>query len=242
MPALGPRHKESGPARARSRESADGACYSLFVPLHYEPRYAYPLIVWLHGPGDSPRQLVRIMPLVSVRNFVAVAPQGTGRHVSSDGAAAGFTWEDHDDGCLKARRRVLDCIEVARRECHVSPRRVYLAGFDCGGTMALRLGLEAPARFAGILSFGGGMPPLGAPLRNLGAVRKMPVFLATGQDSEDYPPDRVAADVLLLHAAGLDVVHQRYSCGQCVTPQMLGDMNRWIIDRIRGRREAGPHR
>jgi len=208
--------------------------------MHYEPRYAYPLIVWLHGPGDSQRQLVRIMPLVSVRNFVAAAPQGTARHVSA-GGAAGFTWE-HDVGCVEAHRRVLDCIEVARRECHVSPRRVFLAGFDFGGTMALRLGMEDPATFSGILSLAGPFPPTGSPLRRLGAVRNMPVLLATGQDSEDYPPDRAAADALLLHAAGLDVTHRQYPCGQCLTPQMLADMNRWIIDRIHRQREAGADR
>lgn len=50
--------------------------YSLFGPLHYEANYAYPLIVWLHGPGDDEHQLRRIMPAISLRNYVAVARNG----------------------------------------------------------------------------------------------------------------------------------------------------------------------
>ena len=48
--------------------------HSFFVPLHYEPNYAYPLVVWLHGPGDGHRQLKQVMPHISLRNYVAVAP------------------------------------------------------------------------------------------------------------------------------------------------------------------------
>ncbi len=51
--------------------------FSLFAPLHYEPNYAYPLVVWLHGSGESEQQLRRIMPSISLRNYVAVAPRGT---------------------------------------------------------------------------------------------------------------------------------------------------------------------
>ena len=48
------------------------------APLHYERNYAYPLVVWLHGPGDNERQLQRIMPLVSMRNFVSIGPRSAG--------------------------------------------------------------------------------------------------------------------------------------------------------------------
>ena len=47
--------------------------HALFAPLHYASGYAYPLIVWLHGSGSDERQLQRIMPLVSMQNYVAVA-------------------------------------------------------------------------------------------------------------------------------------------------------------------------
>src|SRR5210317_946248 len=59
-----------------SRSVEDGS-HAFFAPLHYEPKYSYPLMVWLHGPGhDDERQLVRIMPMISMRNYAAAAPRG----------------------------------------------------------------------------------------------------------------------------------------------------------------------
>src|SRR5689334_12243455 len=63
---------------------------ALFGPLHYEPNYAYPLLVWLHGAGDDESQLKRIMPLVSLRNYVGVAIRGT--ETASALSRAGYTW------------------------------------------------------------------------------------------------------------------------------------------------------
>ena len=57
--------------------STRGTDCALFAPLHYEKNYAYPLIVWLHGPGGDEGQLKRIMPCISTRNYAAVAPRGT---------------------------------------------------------------------------------------------------------------------------------------------------------------------
>ena len=33
------------------------ADHSIFSPMHYEQRYSYPLIVWLHGPSGNEQQL-----------------------------------------------------------------------------------------------------------------------------------------------------------------------------------------
>ena len=50
--------------------------HALFAPMHYTPGYAYPLIVWLHGHGGDERQLQRVMPSVSMQNYMAVALRG----------------------------------------------------------------------------------------------------------------------------------------------------------------------
>ena len=68
--------------------------YSVFMPLHYEKNYAYPLIVWLHANGHNERQLAQIMQLVSMRNYVGVAPRGVA--ASAGTAAFGFDWPDHE--------------------------------------------------------------------------------------------------------------------------------------------------
>ena len=56
--------------------SAQDTIHASFAPQHYESGYSYPLLVWLHGPGCDERQLLRIMPQISMRNYVAIAPRG----------------------------------------------------------------------------------------------------------------------------------------------------------------------
>ena len=200
--------------------------HATFAPIHYEPGYAYPLIVWLHGPNGDERQLRRVMPLVSLRNYVAIAPRGT----SADRAARnGFSWQQTTDDIDDAESRVFACVETAQRRFHIHPDRVFLAGIGCGGTMALRIGGNHPAAFAGVASFGGRMPTEHRPLRHVNALRQLPCLVATGRESRDYPEPDVCRDLCLLHAAGCTVALRQYPGGDELTTTMLADLDRWIM-------------
>ena len=54
------------------------ARHALFMPLHYERNYAYPLVVWLHGSGEHEQHLRFVMPQISLRNY------GRGRPLRRD--------------------------------------------------------------------------------------------------------------------------------------------------------------
>ncbi len=206
---------------------------ALFAPLHYEPNYAYPLLVWLHGPGDDETQLKRIMPLVSVRNYVAAAPRGPRREDPSAGKA-GYRWSQAPAELWQAEQNVFEAVEMAQTRYHIAPRRVFVAGFDAGGSMAFRLAMEHPHRFAGVLSLCGAFPTGRAALRRLVDARRVPVFLACGRDSRGYDSHTVCRDLKLFHSAGMEVALRQYPCGQEIAPAMLGDMDRWIMEQVTG--------
>jgi phospholipase/carboxylesterase len=210
-----------------------GTHTSFFAPLHYEPNYAYPLLVWLHGPGDDEGQLKRIMPLVSLRNYVAVAVRGPSPVHRTDGKS-GFTWTRHRADLALADERVFEAIEFAQARFNTSPSRVFLAGFDCGGTMAFRLAMDHPRHFAGVLSLCGEFPSGRTPLRRLVEARRVPIFLCCGRDSRSYPPSAVCDHLRLFHSAGMQVALRQYPCGHEIAPAMLGDMDRWIIEQVAG--------
>ena len=204
---------------------------ALFAPHHYEPNYAYPLLVWLHGPGDDERQLRRIMPHVSLRNYVAVGPRGC---CPPEPRETGFRWRQAADAIEQAEQRVFEAIDVACRRYRVARDRIFVGGFQCGGTMALRIGLRFPQCFAGILSIGGSFPSSMAPLSQLRDIRHLPLLLAQGRDSELYPMDVSCDELRLFHAASLHVTLRQYPCGDELTTQMLHDMDTWMMERIHG--------
>lgn len=205
---------------------------ALFAPLHYEPNYGYPLLVWLHGPADDESQLKRIMPLVSMRNYVAVAP----RAPQVRGAAEGFDWSPSGMGALDhwsaAEQGVFDAVEAGQARFHIAPRRVFIAGFDSGGTMAFRLAMDYPHRFAGVLSLCGRFPNDHTPLKRLALARQVPIFLACGRDSRRYSTGEVCEHLKLFHSAGMNVSLRQYPCGHEMVPAMLADMDRWIMEQI----------
>jgi phospholipase/carboxylesterase len=206
---------------------------AVFTPLHYEPNYAYPLVIWLHGGGEDETQLNRLIPLVSLRNYVAVGIRGSARRVCQ-GEADGYGWTQSPAHVSAAEEQVLRAIAVAQSRFHIADRRIFIAGFDSGGTMSFRLGLRHPRKFAGVLSLLGEFPQSGRPLSRLEESRRLPLFVATGRQSEVYPPPAASRDLRLFHAAGLAVTLREYSCGHCMVPQMLSDMDHWLMARVTG--------
>ena len=204
--------------------------HTLLAPLHYEPNYAYPLIVWLHGDGGDECELLQVMPHISMRNYAAVGVRGTCGGTSR----RGFGWAQSEEAILAAEQRVLDAVAAAESKFHIHPGRVFLAGYQDGGTMAYRLALRQPQRFSGALSVGGGFPSGRMPLANLKSLREFSLFLAFSRDSETYTTDDVCRELPLIYAAGLKLTIRQYPCGDELTTQMLHDMDVWIMEHVTG--------
>ncbi|MEN6458584.1 MAG: alpha/beta hydrolase-fold protein [Thermoguttaceae bacterium] len=212
--------------------------HALFAPIHYEPGYAYPLIVWLHGCGSDERQLPQLMSLLSLRNYVAVAPRGLPLPSAEPAKHPRHGWRQTDDYIQAAEQRVFESVEIARRQFHVAPKRVFLMGADRGGTMAMRIALSHPRRFAGVISLRGAFPSGRRPFGDLVAARRLGVFLAADRCGRRYPADQVCSDLRLMHAAGLSVTLRQYPSGPHLLRQMLSDVDRWVIDEITGAKRA----
>lgn len=203
------------------------AAHSCFAPMHYESGYAYPLLVWLHGPSSNEDELPQVMPLISTRNHVAVAPRGT-RHV--DGVPGAYCWEDTPTGIIEANERVEACIAAAQKRFNVHPDRIFIAGHATGGTMAHRLGMEYPEQFAGAISLGGQVPRGSRLFKHLNRARKLPLLLSVSPEAEAYSTERVMGDLRFLHNAGLSLSLRLYPDGGDLTTVMFNDLDRWVME------------
>ncbi|QGJ72003.1 Phospholipase/Carboxylesterase [Planctomycetales bacterium 10988] len=200
---------------------------SVFSPMHYEPNYAYPLFIWLHGPGQTECQLNQIMPQISLRNFVSVAPRAP--QVSE--GTRGYTWGDQGDHFSTAIDAVFAAAERAGR-FRLNPDRVFLAGHGCGGTMAMRIGLAFPDQFAGVISLDGGLPQDGAPLARWKEARSLPLFFGRTNQSQQYPLDRAKQDLQLMHNAGLSYCLREFQAHESLAATALEETNRWMMKLI----------
>ena len=158
-----------------------------FIPRQYEPNYAYPLLVLLHGRGGDEEQLVRAMPALSWRNYVGLGLRGP-ELVTKRDRLVGFGWggEFEQPERRRARRKpailggrdrargsctipspkastawkqaVFTAILQTRRLLHVHSERIFLVGCGEGAAVAYWLGLTFPERFAGVVAINGWLP------------------------------------------------------------------------------------
>jgi phospholipase/carboxylesterase len=203
-----------------------------FLPTGYEPNYAYPLLVFLHGQGGCEEQILRLAPRLSRRNYICIGlrgPQALG--LRADGRI-GYGW-GHDGPCdALIEDYVIRAVEQTRRSYHVHSERIYVAGFCEGATVAYRLGMAFPERIAGIVSLNGAMPRQGGPLLRLPEARQLRVMIGHGIANAVVPLALARQDYRLLYTAGLDVQMHTYPANHRLHPDMLRDINRWVMEEI----------
>ena len=208
--------------------------YSVFTPLHFEPNYAYPLVIWLHGEDENETQLRQVMPKISMRNYAAVAPRGTlslsldEQHTSQSNGT--FSWSLRNGDYCEAIERVYGAIERAEGRFNIDKDRIFLVGKGSGGTMALQIGMTLPETFSGVISVGGSLPRKDALLAHLNKSRQVPVLLTVDRDNDQYPDTMVCEDLRLLHIAGMTVTLRQYPAGEILCDSMLSDIDQWIMD------------
>ena len=230
-----------------------------FIPRRYEPNYAYPLLVLLHGRGGDEHQLVRSVPALSWRNYVAVGLRGPEVIARQDGSV-GYGWgpsfsrglqrSHFQDRCISPGEIVRQALEQEgpidfedwieegvfgavrelRRSLHIHSERIYVMGVGEGAAVAYRIGLRYPERFAGIIAVHGWLPSAHPVLTRLQECREQLRILSLhGEWNGRVPIDRARREVGLLRSAGLRVAFQSYPCANRLTAPMLADVDRWLI-------------
>jgi phospholipase/carboxylesterase len=202
-----------------------------FLPTGYEPGYSYPLLVFLHGRGSSERQIVRLAPRISRRNYISIALRGPERMPRFDDGRIGYGWGEDGNADALAEEYVFSAIIQACETFHINEERVFLAGFCEGAAMAYRLGLSFPDKFAGVIALNGHMPP-GGPLFRYPEIRNLRVFIGHGIANATVPLSTAKQNFRLLYTAGMPVQLKTYPTTHRIHLDMLKDMNHWVMDSV----------
>jgi phospholipase/carboxylesterase len=204
-----------------------------FLPTGYEPNYPYPLLVFFHGHGSSEEQVLRLAPRLSRRNYVCISLRGPRLLGARQDGRCGYGWGRAGSWTCDTEDYVLRAIEQTRRSYHIHSERIYLAGFCEGAGLAYHMGLTFPERFAGVVALNGALPRVpGKPLLRLPDVRSLKVFIGHGIANSYVPMSTAERDYRLLQTAGLAASYHTYPANHRLHPDMLRDVNRWVMKRV----------
>lgn len=205
-----------------------------FLPAAYEHHYAYPLVVFFHGHGGNEEQVLRLAPRMSRRNYVCIGLRGPALLGQRADGTPAFGWDPDGAAGSDLEDYVFGAIEQTRRTYHIHSERIFLAGVCEGAAAAYRLGLTYPDRFGGLISLNGAMPRRGLPLLRPADLRGRRAFIGHGIANAVLPEAMARRDFRLLFAAGMDVRFCDYTTTHRLHPDMLRDLDRWIMEALDG--------
>ena len=184
---------------------------SLFVPSGYRAGVAHPLLVLLHGAGQSSGEWTGAEPLermLDERGILMLAPD-----------SRGVTWE-HGDPRDAAFIDAALAWTFAR--AFVAPARIALGGFSDGASFALSLGLYNGPLFPSLLAFS---PCYISTTARQGKPR---VFVSHGMSDTILPYANARRIVASLRAESYDVEFESFGGGHTIGPVVATKALDWF--------------
>src|SRR5262249_748614 len=86
-----------------------------FLPTGYEPNYADALLVFFHGHRGNEKQVLRLAPRLSRRNYICIGLRGPGFLGERSDGRMGFTWGLDGPCTAHVEDYVFQAIEQTRR-------------------------------------------------------------------------------------------------------------------------------
>jgi predicted peptidase len=177
----------------RVHKDADGkeAKYVIFVPHEYDGKRPVPVILFLHGAGetgtDGEKQArVGLGKYVRAHEktfpFLVVFPQSQKR-----------TWAaDSDDG-----KRALAILDEVQTEFVTDPKRLYLTGLSMGGFGTWSMAAKYPDKWAAIVPICGGGNPNAAD-----KIKDIPCWCFHGADDPRVKVEKSREMIEAMKSAG----------------------------------------
>lgn len=133
--------------------------YLLHLPTFYNSSEIYPLIVALHGYGDSPRLIEQYSNLsrkADKEKFIVVYPYGAINDLNKKrswnaGSCCGEALNKNLDDVLF----INNLVEEIEKKYKINSKKIYLTGFSNGGLLVHKIASEKPDKFAAVAVIAG---------------------------------------------------------------------------------------
>lgn len=201
----------------------------IHLPEKYDPKKAYPLILVLHGAGDTGRNL---------RGAWANTKTDWGLKVRAEYIVAAPTWRPARWWEWPRGKEIYTVLEDLKNAFNVDTDRIILTGFSNGAHSTWSLGMKQPSLFAA-LAPQAGLPVSeagrGMDLQMLAALMHLPVFLINSADDRICPASATKQVAARFKRLGYDnFTHKEFpSGGHTAHFEYWGELFRWIEKRRR---------
>lgn len=171
--------------------------YRLFVPGGYDPSKSYPLVLFLHGAGESgsdneiqltanqgatawakPAEQARhpcfVLAPQNPKDPAATSPDDIGRMGWTSLLERGFSDPFRSEPALQT---VFDILSKVMADYNVDAKRIYATGLSMGCFGVFALAVDHPDTFAAIVGICGGLDPLKAAV-----LAKEPIWVFHAQE------------------------------------------------------------
>ena len=186
----------------------------LYIPRGYKPDTPAPLMVMLHGAGNTGRGVAYTFPLADEFGVVVLAPD------SRDEA----TWDMLLTGYGPDVEFIGAALKHTFSRCNIDRKRTALAGHSDGASYSLSLGLGTGETFGHVMAFS---PGVMKPAEVHGKPR---IFISHGLSDPIMPIDVTSRRfVPRLKNLGYDVTYREYQGRHGVTPAIVREAFEWFL-------------
>jgi len=215
----------------------------LLAPPRAPGRGRPPLLVSLHGQGQSGERQARWMVEAVPPHFAAAWPDGFHAHEvrkPERPIRLGFGWYLYTGDETAFRASLLESeaalwrlVDAAVAELGADPARVWLHGFSQGAYLTHCVACRQPSRVRGWIAQAGRLKWefLGERIEGLA---DKPVLVQHGRLDQSLALERAERGVQVLRASGADVDFRVYEAGHAITPETVRDTREFLAAREPG--------
>lgn len=199
-------------------------------------------ILWLHGLGADGHDFEPIVEELDLPFAVRfVFPHAPVRPVTINGGLPMRAWYDlftlggrgpEDEAGIRASAEAVRGLIDSEVSRGFLATQIVLAGFSQGGAVALHTAVRDQRSLGGVLALSSYLPLADALLEERAdANRRIPIFMAHGDQDPMIPQEFAVASRERLIAAGYDVDWHSYSMGHSVCAAEIRDIGLWLAGR-----------
>ena len=206
----------------------------------YEPEGdgPHPAIFAFHGWGASALDLLGLAPYLATGRFMVICPQGPVE--VPIGPTRGFGWypirmgSAPDPEALERAAVTAEAfIDSALERYPINRRKLVVLGFSQGGSIAYRLAMSNPARYAALVGLSTWFAPeLKDLAKDRDALTRLPTLVEHGRADEMIEIGRARTSVEHLRELRVPLTYREYDCGHEITADGLEDLNEFLTQKV----------